>query len=49
MMYDFITTEYLILCFVKYSSIYNVVPVHTMKVCKGSGGEVTLILNLSTR
>lgn len=47
--YDFFSTEYLILHFVKYSNICNVVTVHTMEAYKASVGTVTLILNLRTR
>jgi hypothetical protein len=43
------STEYLILYFIKYSDICNVVPVHTMQTYKDSEGTVTLILNLRTR
>jgi hypothetical protein len=49
MVYDFYSTEYLILYFVKYCNICSVVPVHTVKAYKGCGGTVTHILNLSTR
>jgi hypothetical protein len=47
--YDFFNTEYLILHFVKYSNICNVVTVHAMKAYKGRVGTVTFILNLRTR
>jgi hypothetical protein len=46
--YDFFNTEYLILHFVKYSSICNVT-LHAIKAYKGRVDTVTLILNLCTR
>jgi hypothetical protein len=44
----FFNTEYLILHFVKYSNICNVVTVHVMKAYKGTIVTVTPILNLRT-
>jgi hypothetical protein len=47
--HDLFNTEHLILHFVKYSHICNVVTVHAMKAYKGRVGTATLILNFHTR